>query len=135
MLRLKRAYLDNCTIGKLYYKGEFICYTIERPWLNNEKSVSCIPEGEYILEPYESAKHPDCFYLGNNNLGVGFLETHQRTYILIHVGNFVNDIQGCIAPGLSLHPSRWGVSDSKKAMDKLRALIKANEIDKILIEG
>lgn len=133
MLELKRAYLDNCTIGKMYFKGEFVCYTVERPWLNNEKGVSCIPAGVYSLEPYTSSKYFDCFFLGNKNLGVGLLETFQRTYILIHPANYASELEGCIAPGLDLHPSTWGVSQSRVAMDKLRKLIKIEGITDINI--
>lgn len=133
MLKLKRSYLDNCTIGKMYFKGEFICYTIERPWLNNKKSASCIPEGLYNLEQYNSTKYPDCFILECKDLGVGISEDMHRTYILIHPGNFPHDIKGCIAPGLELHPSTWGVMHSRKAMDKLRDLIKSEKIIQIQI--
>lgn len=135
MLRLERAYLDNCTIGKLYYRDELICYTIERPWLNNQKGVSCIPEGEYDLNRYDSAGHPDCFSLTCHDLGVGLTRDYHRNYILIHVGNFVDDIEGCIAPGLTLHPSTWGVASSRDAMEKLKILIHNNNIKKIKITG
>ncbi len=133
MLKLKRSYLDNCTIGKVHYRGEFICNTIERPWLNNKKSISCIPEGIYALSPYNSTKYTDCFILECQDLGVGVSENMQRTYILIHPGNFPHDIQGCIAPGLELHPSTWGVMHSRIAMDKLRNLIKSERISQIQI--
>lgn len=133
MLELKRAYLDNCTIGKLFYRGKFVCYTIERPWLNNKKGESCIPAGLYDLEKYDSAKHPDCFSLTCRDLGVGLTSDYHRNYILIHVGNFVKDIEGCIAPGLDLHPSTWGVANSKKAMEKLKILIFNNDIKKLSI--
>ncbi len=133
MLKLKRSYLDNCTIGKLFYKDVLVCYTIERPWLNNQKSVSCIPAGEYQLDSYDSAKHPDCFSLVSHNMGVGLTNDYHRNYILIHVGNFPHDIEGCIAPGLDLHPSAWGVHESRKAMGKLRTLIHSENIKKMRI--
>jgi hypothetical protein len=133
MLELRRAYLDNCTIGKVFFMGEFICYTIELPWKHNKKGESCIPSGFYQIGPYSSAAHEDCFYLGNPDLGVGPSEKFHRSYILIHPGNFTKDIEGCIAPGLALHPTTWGVADSVKAMDKLRALIKTNNIKEIEI--
>jgi hypothetical protein len=133
MLKLKRSYLDNCTIGKLYFQGEFICYTVERPWLNNEKNVSCVPSGLYQLQPYSSSKYNDCYSLTAFNLGVGLTPKFHRTHILIHPGNFPNDIQGCIAPGLYLHPTVWGVSQSRVAMDKLRGIIESNKIEEIEI--
>lgn len=48
-LVLRRTYLDNCTIGKWSKDGVHLVYTVERPWLSNKKSVSCIPAGNYNL--------------------------------------------------------------------------------------
>ena len=133
MLVLERSYLDNCTIGKISYYGKFVCYGIERPWLNNEPNISCVPAGVYDLERYDSAQHPHCFALLSKNLGVGLTSDYHRSYCLIHIGNFVEDVSGCIAPGLGLHPDRWGVCDSRLAMDKLRSLIENESIKQIHI--
>jgi hypothetical protein len=119
---LKRTYLDNCTIGKLYDGAKFICYTIERPWLSNQANISCIPPGEYSVKPYSSGKYENVFVLENYQLGVSIAANTPRTHILIHAGNFPEDIKGCIAPGLSLHPERWGVADSRSAMNLIREL-------------
>jgi len=134
MLKLRRSYLDNCTIGKLYFKGELICYTVERPWQNNEKNISCVPAGLYLLQPYSSSKYVDCYSLLSMNLGVGLTPDFHRTHILIHPGNFPDDVQGCIAPGLMLHSSVWGVAHSKDAMNKLRSLIESENIEQIEIK-
>ena len=45
----KREYYLKYTLGNLYYNDELICYTIELPWKNNQKSISCIPPGLYKL--------------------------------------------------------------------------------------
>jgi len=65
-------------------------WTVERPWQGNAKFVSCIPDGEYGLIAFDSAAHPGCWCL---------TPVPGRTGILIHPGNTVNDVQGCIAPG------------------------------------
>lgn len=134
MLKLIRSYLDDCTIGKLFYRDKFICYTVERPWKNNEKNVSCIPAGIYDIEHYSSAKYPNSFALTCHDLGVGLTEKYHRTHCLIHPANFPDEVQGCIGPGLSLHPSTWGVASSRKAMDTVRELIVVNLIDQIEIK-
>lgn len=134
MMKLERAYLDNCTIGKLFFAGEFVCYTIERPWKNNRKSISCIPSGTYRVDPYSSGRFSDCYSLSSMELGVGLTEKFHRTHILIHPGNFPDDIQGCIAPGITLHPNTWGVGSSRLAMDQIRDLIKSNDIKQIEIK-
>ena len=133
MLKLFRAYLDNCCIGKIYYKDRFICYTVERPWLNNQQMISCIPAGTYKLEPYSSVRYNDVFVLINDALNVNRNTAH-RTKCLIHVANFPYNVKGCIGPGLELHPTTWGVKDSRKAMNKLRDLINDNHITKIEIK-
>lgn len=127
ILELKRAYLDNGAFGKLSHKGIPIMHTVERPWLSNQRSISCVPAGVYKLKRYTSTNYPSAFYLENEDLGVSLRGNTQRTAILIHVGNFVKDVQGCIAPGMELHPTTWGVSQSRVAMGELNKLIKEGE--------
>jgi len=46
------------TIGKLFINGESFCDTLENPYINNERNISCIPEGQYKVRlrlPRESA--------------------------------------------------------------------------------
>jgi len=123
LLTLKRSYLDNCTIGKLSLGGVLICYTIELPWASNEPFKSCIPAGRYKINKHNSEDHENSFYLENENLGVSLNGSTPRTGILFHIANFIEDIVGCIGPGLSLHPDRWGVAHSKKAMGILNTII------------
>lgn len=73
-------------------REEFLCYTLERPYKNNESFVSCIPSGLYQVVPYSSPKHKDCYVL---------LDVPEREDILIHVGNYPWETEGCIFPGLA----------------------------------
>ena len=132
MLKLNRAYLDDCTIGKIFYKGEWQTYTVEPPYKSNQENISCIPPGLYNLETYSSKKHPNVFRLVNHALNVGD-ENYLRDNVLIHILNFPCETLACIGPGLKLHPKKWGVRDSKKAMNKLRDLIYKNDIKQIEI--
>lgn len=93
-LTLKRTYFEDATIGVLSIDGVAnpIWHTIEKPWRDNEVKVSCIPEGEYQVVSYSSAKYPDAWELK---------DVDGRTYILIHPANWESQLQGCIAPGLS----------------------------------
>ncbi len=120
---IKRAYLDNGTFGKMYHKGEFICYTLERPWLSNKPFVSCVPPGEYKMCKHVSPKFGDCFYFENSDLGVELNGLAIRTYILMHPANYVSQLQGCISVGLRQPKYRWGVADSKKAMTLVKSII------------
>lgn len=114
---LERSYLPNCTIGRLHIPFEDTqktFATIERPWLDNKPNVSCIPEGVYNCEPFS----------GNRFKGVWILnDVPDRTYILIHAGNYAKDVQGCIAVGQYLSDSQFMVMNSRHAINELRKLL------------
>lgn len=87
---LQRVYLPTRVLGSIYSpSGELICKTLELPWLNNDRSVSCIPEGSYRViyqqpkegRPYEYFRLPT---------------VPKRSGILIHRGTDVDDSKGCI---------------------------------------
>ncbi|MCL6416146.1 DUF5675 family protein [Aestuariirhabdus sp. Z084] len=106
---------------------EFECFTVERPWLDNKPRQSCIPEGEYDLR------------LGTYNRG-GYpayevLDVPDRTLIKIHVGNTIDDVVGCIAPGKSLAymERKWAVSSSKKAFGEFMEAMAGIEQTRIRI--
>ncbi len=40
-------FFDEQTIGSLMMDGEIFCYTLELPWRENRKNISCIPIGDY----------------------------------------------------------------------------------------
>jgi hypothetical protein len=108
------AYTPMGTFGKIMFE-EFECFTVERPWLDNKVRQSCIPEGSYSIK------------LGMYNRG-GYLayevmDVPGRSLIKIHVGNTMDDIVGCIAPGKSLGSlgGKWGVTSSKKAFKEFMA--------------
>ena len=42
--------------GRITVDGNHVAYSVELPWLGNERDVSCIPEGEYQLAYLESPK-------------------------------------------------------------------------------
>lgn len=96
------AYSPFGTFGRLTVGG-FSCYTVERPWLLNAPNISCIPEGEFglILDRYHRGGY-DAYEI-QYVLG--------RSQILIHIGNSICDVNGCIAVGIAL--SGWGVKDEK----------------------
>ena len=62
--------------------GEFVCYTLERPWLNNEQNVSCIPEGNYKGRFQASGSFPD--------MRMYFQDIPGRSKVMFHWGNYVH---------------------------------------------
>ena len=73
-----------------------ICLTVERPWLNNQRGISCIPTGQYTCLAVNSPKFGHTFEV----TGVP-----QRSEILFHKGNIDDDSHGCIILGESF--ARW----------------------------
>ncbi len=107
---------EQGTFGKLTAAGwSFWCYTVEKPWKDNTPYISCIPEGLYRVEVWDSEKFPVSYILQ---------DVPGRTYILLHPGNTVDDVVGCIAPGMKLGTlgELEAVLESWEAMEKLREL-------------
>ena len=107
--------LDNGTQteGRMFL-GTDLIRTLELPWKENRRRVSCIPKGEYQVIPHNSPKFGKCFWVQ---------DVPGRSEILIHVGNYYRQVLGCILVGLkSADINGDGLMDvtySKKAMQKL----------------
>ncbi len=96
ILTLKRvtsAHKDG-SYGVLFDEKDPFVITLERPWINNQVDVSCIPVGEYMCQRINSPKFGDTFEVIN---------VPGRVNILFHKGNSVTDRHGCIILG-----SRFG---------------------------
>tara|TARA_R100000541_G_scaffold9480_3_gene17182 strand:- start:2190 stop:2603 length:414 start_codon:yes stop_codon:yes gene_type:complete len=95
LLIVRETYTDESVIGKLYLNGEFISYTLELAWNNNEKSISCVPRGVYDckvrLAKDSASRNYDHLILE---------EVPNRSYILFHRGNSAKDSRGCILTGM-----------------------------------
>lgn len=135
LLRREPAHPD-CTLGLLTVGGLALC-TLERPWIPSPtckgglKGKSCVPAGIYRLEMHDSAKHPKTWALVNHDLDVVHFEgddhdpDDDRATCLLHVANFVTQLEGCIAPGLTatLVNGQYMVTSSTRAMDRLRSVV------------
>lgn len=99
---------SDCTLGMIVLPGSEI-YTLELPWLpeagypGGAPDQSCVPPGIYQLALHDTVRHPKSFALVNAALGV----IHEpdpafpnaRVACLLHVANFLKDLQGCIGVG------------------------------------
>ena len=116
VLVLKRTYFPEGTQGVLEWNGTIVCYTIELPWLGNQKRISCIPEGEYVLQKRFSPKFQWHLHLRN---------VPGRDLILIHPANDAKkELLGCIAT-VTKHTGIGKGSSSRKAVEKLKTLVYA----------
>jgi len=108
----------NCELGQ--------GYMLELPDKGNKRNISRIPEGKYKCVKRVSEKYGDHFHVK---------DVPNRTWILIHVGNFNTDTRGCILPGMSLVDINGdGLKDvarSGDTMDMLNELL-PDEFDLIV---
>mgnify|MGYP003134269587 CR=1 FL=1 len=108
LLIIRDTFTDKSVMGKLYCNGEFIAHSLELPWKDNEKSVSCIPEGVYgcrVRYRNESGSYDYVHLLVK--------DVPNRSHILFHKGNYPSDTRGCILTGTHRAQTSDKVLESK----------------------
>lgn len=127
----ERVYLPETTLGSWYFQGEYLVKTMELPWLNNKRGVSCIPEGDYLVTkeppiPKDDPKTPEDESGGRKPRNYWHFRFHNvpgRSGILVHKITFVKDLQGCIGVGLAFvdinKDDVYDMAESSKALQKL----------------
>lgn len=114
------------TLGILTVGGKQF-YTVEQDWENNQPNISCIPNGEYYLQPYDSQRFGKCYIMHNESLGVAKYRTRTsaRFGCLMHSANTASQLRGCIAPGLAfgMIDGQLGVTSSRKAMMQIAEVL------------
>ena len=110
LLIIRDTFSDKSTIGELFINGERFCDTLENPWLDNQRNISCIPAGEYPVRLRLARESATREYL---HLLVQ--DVPNRDYILFHRGNFPKDTRGCILVGQGTQQDV--VNNSTLAMD------------------
>ena len=124
------AYMSDRTRGKLYVEDK-IFQTVEKPWVPTAAHnggipfQSCIPDGYYNVTPFTRPSGDKVWQLENPGLDVYLQESDLppdggRYLILIHAGNTVNDVVGCIAPGLT--------GDEQKVISSRAAVVILSEV-------
>ena len=110
LLLIRETFTKESSIGRLYINGESFCDTLENPYINNERNISCIPEGEYKVRLRLARESATRDYL---HLLVQ--DVPNRSYILFHRGNTAKDTSGCILVGNGREQN--AVNNSRLAMD------------------
>lgn len=108
-------YGESLTQGIITSSNLYICDSLELPWRDNQLEISCIPEGTYTIK---GEMHP------SKGKIIRVFDVPKRSGILIHAGNDVSEILGCILPGI-----KYGnrVQDSKKNLSILLDILKNEE--------
>ena len=112
LLIIRDTFTEESTVGELFLNGERMCDTLENPYINNERSISCIPEGEYKVRLRTARESATRDYLP-----LLVQDVPNRDYILFHRGNSAKDTSGCILVGFSSKQDY--VKNSTFAMDLL----------------
>ena len=112
LLILRDTFTEVSTIGNLYLNGEWLCDTLELPYKDNQRSISCIPAGQYKVRLRTARESATRDYL---HLLVK--DVPDRDYILFHVGNSAKDTRGCVLVGIGTEQDF--VKNSRLAMELL----------------
>jgi len=115
---------DHGTQGYFISPG-FSCHTMEPPWRDNQRNISCIPAGEYDVVIAQSPKYGLVYWVK---------DVPDRDLIRIHSGNLGGDVKkglvshtkGCLLFGLeaglllgqrAVLNSKWAIDDFTRYMD------------------
>ena len=84
-------------------------WTMENSWADSQPFLSAIPTGTYLVKPHTSpSKNKQfggkCFKLQ---------DVKDRTDVLIHIGNWSRDTEGCILVGSSWNGNSKGQPDKR----------------------
>lgn len=117
LLLVVRDYGQNSTQGELYVNGIYECFSLELKekfeGQSNVHQKTCIPEGKYLIELYDSPH--------NKRLVPRLKNVPGRDEIEIHIANETNQLLGCIAVGHQRQDDT--IWKSKEAFDALMAKI------------
>lgn len=132
---------EKGTFGELFIDDEHFCYTVESPWKDNKPFVSCVPDGQYALAPFNSPKYSFTYQLVNSQLNVYAQKAHckrdsDRYACEFHVANYPDNVKGCIGVGedLGAHCDKWMVTNSLVTMNKLRSVLRSGHATVIKIK-
>lgn len=115
--------------GVILFDGKPFALTAERPWIDNESNVSCIPEGEYHCHRIRSPRFGDTFEV---------MHVPGRSHILFHKGNIpMEDSHGCILIGEQFEPldGKLAVLASKRGYGEYKDILKGLDKHYLIIEN
>jgi hypothetical protein len=82
---------NGATLGVLCINDDPAFVTLEDAWRDNERMISCIPQGRYAVKLHRSPKFGTTYQV---------MDVPQRDHILIHAGNTHKNTNGCILLGM-----------------------------------
>lgn len=131
-LVLERDVKDSSfTLGKLSVNGIDFCYTLEDVVRSNGFKVAgqtAIPSGTYEIDmdtvsPKYSSRGSKSQYLKCENKVPRLKNVPGFDGILIHIGNYTTDTEGCLLVGTSRNTSKGTISNSTTAFWQLYEIL------------
>ncbi len=80
----------NLGLLRDFNNDRFRLDTLENPWLDNKRYISCIPKGTHTCKRVDSPRYGNTFEI---------IDVLGRTHILFHWGNWERNTLGCILVG------------------------------------
>jgi len=128
------------TFGKLDAMGRELV-TVERPWHENRRYLSCVPLGRYQLlwrpttTPVPAVCEGHTWYLYNEQCGFIDEPEKHRFNCCLHIGNVSSDVSGCVAVGMDFGfpHDQWGVIHSRRAMEVMYAAVGPRDAELVII--
>ena len=112
IVELARTYYPEWTKGLIKINDVILSHSLELPWLENQRNISCIPEGIYPIVRRQSARFRDHLLIQ---------DVPNRDLILLHPANDASEeLRGCVAPVMQLTYSDQG-SYSRLALELIMA--------------
>ena len=112
------------TLGQLHVDTGiqvlFECFTLELPWKDNARQISCIPIGTYEwIKVGATATIPYAH--------IAIQDVENRDGVCIHAANYYTQLRGCIAVGkkqIDINgDGQIDVTESKKTFEKMMSLL------------
>jgi len=130
-LELRRYFADSKhTKGLLMHNGKILCHTIEDPWHAHKiPGETRIPEGTYKLGLRKVGGFHQRYGVkfADHKGMIEVLDVPNYKYILLHIGNYPRDTEGCILVGESASIGA-SISHSTAVYKKIYASIVYNII-------
>lgn len=100
---------EQGTFGVLLISGRPYYVTLELPWKNNQREISCVPSGTYHVTKMYSEKFNKIVFVLHDVPG--------RDLIEIHIGNEIKNTLGCVLIGSEFSKTEYAIVDSKVAFN------------------
>ncbi len=113
MIQLVRYKSTQKLMLGTFYMGQEVLRSLEPPWRNNKKNLSCIPEGLYKCK---RAIHYN--RNGSTYPAWEITEVPERTNVHIHKGNYPGDTTGCVLLGTEVAKNEESIKNSTEAFTR-----------------